>query len=66
MGEGMRGIIRPKSNRRPVLGAYVCVLFTSGPKAVSYVLVYLAVNPKSSIRSVLFSVRSLYYSQSMA
>jgi hypothetical protein len=34
-GEGV--FIGPESNGRPVLRAYVRVLFHSGPKAVSYI-----------------------------
>jgi hypothetical protein len=43
--------IGDKKSIPPVLGAYVCILFTNGPKAALYVLVLSKGYSKSSIRS---------------
>ena len=47
-----------ESNVHPVLGAYVLILFTSSPKAASYLQVLSSGYPKSGVRLVLLSVHS--------
>jgi hypothetical protein len=65
MGERVRVFIGPKSNRRPILRAYIRYYSTAVQRLFRTTRYYLVDSVNSTAYICHFSVRLMYYSQSM-